>query len=152
MIVKNDFLTALALLNTKSVIVPASVVRYKKQVFYYGRVMLQNKKITILIQRINICISKIPPAKTEKELYVFWGQNNLMLFLEINDAFYCWNVVMPQCKKQRFFCGLSAGLSYFLVLLAVSFVINKGLTSDTAQLLTTLAFCVGSGIIGGVSS
>ena len=55
-------------------------------------------------------------------------------------------------KKQRFFCGLSAGLSYFLVLLAVSFVINKGLTSDTAQLLTTLALCVGSGIIGGVSS
>ena len=55
-------------------------------------------------------------------------------------------------RKQRFFCGLSAGLSYFQVLLAVSFVINKGLTADTTQLLTTLAFCTGSGIIGGVSS
>ncbi|MCI9046937.1 MAG: TIGR04086 family membrane protein [Hungatella sp.] len=55
-------------------------------------------------------------------------------------------------KKQRFFCGLLAGLSYFLILLAVSFAINKGLTADTAQILTTLAFCAGSGIIGGVSS
>lgn len=55
-------------------------------------------------------------------------------------------------RKQRFFCGLLAGLSYFLILLAVSFVINKGLTADTTQILTTLAFCVGSGIIGGVSS
>lgn len=55
-------------------------------------------------------------------------------------------------RKQRFFCGFAAGFSYFLILLAVSFVINKGLTADTAHILTTLAFCVGSGIIGGVSS
>lgn len=55
-------------------------------------------------------------------------------------------------QKRRFFCGFLAGLSYFLILLAVSVVINKGLTSDTPRLLTTLAFCVGSGIIGGVSS
>ena len=55
-------------------------------------------------------------------------------------------------KRQRFFCGLSAGLAYFLILLAVSFVINKGFASDTAQLLTALALCTGSGIIGGVSS
>ncbi|MCI8517138.1 MAG: TIGR04086 family membrane protein [Hungatella sp.] len=54
--------------------------------------------------------------------------------------------------RRRFFCGFLAGLSYFLILLAVSFVLNKGITSDTAQLLTTLAFCTGSGIIGGVSS
>lgn len=54
--------------------------------------------------------------------------------------------------RRRFLCGLLAGLSYFLILLAVSFVLNKGITSDTARLLTTLAFCTGSGIIGGVSS
>lgn len=55
-------------------------------------------------------------------------------------------------QKRRFFCGFLAGLSYFLVLLAVSFAIHQGITSDTSRLLTTLAFCVGSGIIGGVSS
>ena len=55
-------------------------------------------------------------------------------------------------QKRRFFCGFLAGLSYFLILLGVSFFLNKGVTSDTPQLLTTLAFCVGSGIIGGVSS
>ena len=55
-------------------------------------------------------------------------------------------------QKRRFFCGFMAGLSYFLILLGVSFFLNKGVSSDTSQLLTTLAFCVGSGIIGGVSS
>lgn len=54
--------------------------------------------------------------------------------------------------RRRFLCGLAAGLSYFLVLLGVSLILNKGITSDTARLLTTLAFCTGSGIIGGVSS
>ena len=55
-------------------------------------------------------------------------------------------------RKRRFFCGLLAGFSYFLILLAVSFVLNSGLGTDTPRILTTLAFCVGSGIIGGVSS
>lgn len=55
-------------------------------------------------------------------------------------------------QKRRFFCGFMAGLSYFLILLGVSFFLNKGVSSDTSQLLTTLAFCVGSGIIGSVSS
>lgn len=54
--------------------------------------------------------------------------------------------------KRRFFCGFLAGLSYFLILTAVSFVMNKGIPSDTPQLIATLAFCAGSGIIGGVSS
>ena len=61
-------------------------------------------------------------------------------------------VMGKRVQRQRFFCGFAAGLSYFLVLFAVSFVINREITSDTSRLLTTLAFCVGSGIIGGVSS
>ncbi len=55
-------------------------------------------------------------------------------------------------KKSRFFCGLAAGVLYFLVLLAVSCLINRGLTSNTRELLTALAFCAGGGIIGGVVS
>lgn len=55
-------------------------------------------------------------------------------------------------KKSRFFCGLGAGILYFLVLLAVSFAINKGLTATTQELAVAMAFCAGSGIIGGVLS
>lgn len=55
-------------------------------------------------------------------------------------------------RRQRFFCGFLAGLLYFLILMAVSFLLNKGITADTTQLLTTFGFCVGSGIIGGVLS
>ncbi len=55
-------------------------------------------------------------------------------------------------KKGRFFCGLTAGLLYFLILLAVSFAINRELTATVQELITAMAFCIGSGIIGGVLS
>lgn len=55
-------------------------------------------------------------------------------------------------KRRRFFCGLAAGLLYFAVLLAVSMILNRGVFSGMPRLLSTLAFCAGSGIIGGVLS
>ncbi len=55
-------------------------------------------------------------------------------------------------KKSRFFCGLTAGLLYFAILLAVSFLLNKGLSATTQELAVAMAFCAGSGIIGGVLS
>ncbi len=55
-------------------------------------------------------------------------------------------------RKGRFFCGLAAGVLYFLILLLVSIVMNRGISGDPSRILTTLLFCTGSGIIGGVLS
>ncbi len=55
-------------------------------------------------------------------------------------------------RRQRFFCGLLAGFLYFLILLLVSFLLGKGLHSSIQQLITILALCVGSGILGGILS
>lgn len=55
-------------------------------------------------------------------------------------------------KKGRFFCGLAAGLLYFLVLLAASAAINRGLTASMEELAVAMAFCAGSGIVGGILS
>ena len=52
--------------------------------------------------------------------------------------------------RQRFFCGLLAGLLYFLVLMAVSFLLEKGIISSVQQIITVMAMCVGSGILGGI--
>lgn len=54
--------------------------------------------------------------------------------------------------KRRFFCGLAAGLSYFLVLAAASSFIGKGLSASMPQLLATMGMCVGGGILGAVIS
>ncbi len=55
-------------------------------------------------------------------------------------------------RRGRFFCGLAAGLLYFAVLLAVSALLNKGLTAAPQELAAAACFCAGSGIIGGVLS
>lgn len=54
--------------------------------------------------------------------------------------------------QRRFFWGLLLGLTYFLVLFAASFLINKGLTGSSQQILTTLAMCAASGTAGGMLS
>lgn len=55
-------------------------------------------------------------------------------------------------RQRRFFWGLLLGLVYFLVLLAVSFLLNKGLNGTMNQILTTMAICAVSGTVGGMIS
>ena len=54
--------------------------------------------------------------------------------------------------KRRFFCGLAAGLCYFLILAAVSSFLGKGFSVSMTHLLTTMGMCVGGGILGAVIS
>ena len=55
-------------------------------------------------------------------------------------------------KRGRFFCGCIAGLLYFAVLLAVSALLNQGITAAPQELAIAAGLCAGSGIIGGVLS
>lgn len=55
-------------------------------------------------------------------------------------------------KRKRFVWGLLTGIVYFLVLLAVSCLINKGIGSDMKELLLIFAMCAGSGTVGGMIS
>ena len=62
-------------------------------------------------------------------------------------------ILMGQSIKQRrFFWGLLLGLLYFLVLLAVSFMLNRGINGSMNQILTTMAICAASGTAGGMLS
>ena len=55
-------------------------------------------------------------------------------------------------RRQRFLCGLLAGLAYFVVLLAVSFLLGKGIHVEMQQLLSVMGMCVGGGVLGGILS
>ncbi len=54
--------------------------------------------------------------------------------------------------NRRFFWGLLSGLLYFLVLALMSFLLHKGLETDTKTLTLILAACAGCGTVGGMVS
>ncbi len=55
-------------------------------------------------------------------------------------------------KTRRFLWGVLMGAVYFLVLLAGSFLLNRGITSDLLHVVTTLVMCMAAGMIGGMLS
>lgn len=55
-------------------------------------------------------------------------------------------------RLKRFFWGLLSGLLYFVVLLAVSWILKQGLPLDTSRMLTVMGCCALGGTIGGMIS
>ena len=55
-------------------------------------------------------------------------------------------------RQRRFFWGLLTGLLYFLILLAVSYALQKGFSGDIRSILQTLIMCAGGGMLGGMLS
>ncbi|MCD8150240.1 MAG: TIGR04086 family membrane protein [Clostridiales bacterium] len=55
-------------------------------------------------------------------------------------------------KVHKFLWGILTGTFYFLILLAGSFLLNRGISADTVQISTTLVMCMAAGMIGGMIS
>ncbi|MCD8323568.1 MAG: TIGR04086 family membrane protein [Clostridiales bacterium] len=55
-------------------------------------------------------------------------------------------------RVHKFLWGVLTGAAYFLILLAGSFLLNRGLDSDTVHIGATLVMCMGAGMIGGMIS
>lgn len=53
-------------------------------------------------------------------------------------------------KSRRFFWGMLAGAAYFLIICAVSIVMEPEFTFLSNSCITTMAICVGSGMLGGM--
>lgn len=54
--------------------------------------------------------------------------------------------------QRRFFWGLLSGLLYFLVLLAVSWLLKQGNPFDLTRVLTVMGCCLAGGTAGGMMS
>ena len=70
MFIKNDFIATFVVIHSECIIVPTPIISYKKQIFYFNWIVIENKKITILVYGIDVCISKIATSKIQKNLYV----------------------------------------------------------------------------------
>ena len=55
-------------------------------------------------------------------------------------------------RQRRFFWGLLSGLFYFLILFAVSWVMNPWSALDTERSVTVMAVCALGGMLGGMFS
>lgn len=55
-------------------------------------------------------------------------------------------------REKRFLWGLAMGCTYFLILTAVSFIVNKGMEDAAGNLVTVFMLCGGSGMLGGMLS
>lgn len=57
-----------------------------------------------------------------------------------------------QSEKKQYLWGLFVGVVYFLVILLVSVLINKGVFVKPQSILTVLAMCSFGGMLGGMLS
>lgn len=55
-------------------------------------------------------------------------------------------------RSRRFFWGMLAGLLYFLVLYAMSWIMSRGTMPAVSRSMTVMACCIAGGTLGGMLS
>lgn len=55
-------------------------------------------------------------------------------------------------QVRKFLWGVVVGAVYFVILLIGSLLMNRGISSDTVHVATTLVMCMAAGMIGGMIS
>ena len=54
--------------------------------------------------------------------------------------------------KRKFLWGLGMGIAYYVILVIVSLIVNRGLQDISGNMLTVFVLCAGSGMLGGMIS
>ncbi len=54
--------------------------------------------------------------------------------------------------KRKFLWGLSVGVIYYVILVIVSLIVNRGLQDVAGSMVTVFFLCAGSGMLGGMIS
>lgn len=54
--------------------------------------------------------------------------------------------------KRKYLWGLAMGVTYYVILVVVSLVVNRGLQDVAGNMLTVFFLCAGSGMLGGMVS
>ncbi len=57
-----------------------------------------------------------------------------------------------RADKRRFLWGLLMGCAYYVILAAVSLIVNHGIQDVASNMLTVFFMCAGSGMLGGMIS
>lgn len=81
------------------------------------------------------------------------GQVNIMVFAVYFAACLVGGLAAGKgIRQRRFFWGLLSGLFYFVVLFAVSWILNFGSPVDTNRSVIVMGICALGGTLGGMFS
>lgn len=61
-------------------------------------------------------------------------------------------VMGKNTKRQKYLWGALLGIIYFLLLIGVSLLVERGMAMSAGRIVTTLALCLGGGMLGGMLS
>ncbi|HIT88866.1 MAG TPA: TIGR04086 family membrane protein [Candidatus Merdenecus merdavium] len=75
-----------------------------------------------------------------------------IILIYIISSFLGGFIIGKSMKSRKFIWGMAIGCSYFIVLMIVSFMVNKTIQSDWMNIATTFIMCIGGGMLGGMLS
>ncbi|MDE6663949.1 MAG: TIGR04086 family membrane protein [Lachnospiraceae bacterium] len=75
-----------------------------------------------------------------------------IIVIYIAVTFLAGFIAGKRAGEKKFLWGLAMGCIYFLILTAVSVIVNKGIEDAASSLVTVFLLCGGSGMLGGMLS
>ena len=75
-----------------------------------------------------------------------------IIVIYIAVTFLAGFIAGKRAGEKKFLWGLAMGCIYFLILTAVSLIVNKGMDDTMGNLVTVFMLCGGSGMLGGMIS
>lgn len=57
-----------------------------------------------------------------------------------------------RAPRRKFLWGLAMGIAYYVILVIVSLIVNRGLQDVAGNMVTVFFLCAGSGMLGGMIS
>ena len=55
-------------------------------------------------------------------------------------------------KKNKYMWGALIGISYFVILVFISLIVNAGVSKELSGLMSAMLYCIAGGMIGGMIS
>ncbi len=75
-----------------------------------------------------------------------------IIVIYIAVTFLAGFIAGKRAGEKKFLWGLAMGCIYFLILTAVSIIVNRGIEDAASSLVTVFLLCGGSGMLGGMLS
>lgn len=75
-----------------------------------------------------------------------------IIIIYIAVTFLAGFIAGKRAGEKKFLWGLAMGCIYFLILTAVSVIVNRGIEDAASSLVTVFLLCGGSGMLGGMLS
>lgn len=113
------------------------------------RVLLRSLIISYLLSAVLLAALSFLFYKLKlKEVQI----NTAIYLIYVLACFFGGLLAGKSIRSRRFFWGMLAGLLYFLVLYAVSWITGKGAVPAIPRSMTVMACCIVGGTLGGMLS